>query len=187
MSPAFNKFLVCKLMGWTMAPGEDTLIPEEKAIFLAAPHTSIFDFVIGYLYYRAIGGHLRAMVKKEAFFFPLGPILKALGAFPIDRSSPQTMLMGVIHEMKKEGVVHIVICPEGTRKAVRKWKTGYHTIAKATGAPVYLGHYDYKTKVFGHGPKVELTDDARKDTDRIQQMYEEMHLTALHPKGYVTK
>jgi len=182
-----NRFILCRLMGWKMAEGEDSLVPEDKAIFLAAPHTSLMDFIIGYLYYRSIGGRARIMIKKEAFFFPLGPILRALGAFPIDRSHPQKMLKGVISEMNKDGVFHLILCPEGTRKAVHKWKTGYHTIAKATGAPVYLGHYDYKTKILGHGPKVELTDDARTDTDRIQLMYEKMNLTAYDPKGYVTK
>lgn len=174
-------------MGWTIPPEEDNLVPERNAIFLAAPHTSYFDFVIGYLYYRAIGGKAKVMVKKEAFFFPLGPMLKSLGAFPMDRSNPQKMLMSVIHEMQGDGGCHLFICPEGTRKPVRRWKTGYHTIAQATGAPVYLGHYDYKTKTLGHGRKVELTSDARADTDRIQRMYEDMHLTALHPDEFVTR
>lgn len=187
MSPKFSAFLLYKVMGWKITEGEDKLIPEKKAIFLAAPHTSLWDFVIGYLYYRSIGGKLSVMIKKEAFFFPLGPILRALGGFPMDRSHPQKMLVSVIHAMQSEDTVHLTMCPEGTRKAVRKWKTGYHTIAMATGAPVYLGHYDYKTKELGHGPRVELTGDARADTDMIQQMYEDMHLTAKHPEGYVTK
>ena len=186
MGQKFCRWAV-KTMGWKYTEGEDSMIPEDKAIFLAAPHTSILDFVIGYLYYRSIGGKLKVMIKKEAFFFPLGPVLKALGGFPIDRSHPQEMLMGVIHEMEKPGIFHLCMCPEGTRKAVHKWKTGYHAIAMHTGAPVYLGHYDYKTREFGHGRKVELSGDARKDTDMIQQKYEDMHLHALHPEGYVTK
>ena len=176
-----------KLLGWKIAEGEDRMIPEQKAIFLAAPHTSIWDFAVGYLYFSAVGDKARVMIKKDAFFFPLGPVLRALGGFPIDRSHPQKVLMGVMHEMQKEGSFHLCICPEGTRKAVRKWKTGYHSIATQTGAAVYLGHYDYKKKVFGHGPKFELTGDARADTDAIQKIYEEMHLTALHQGGYTTK
>ena len=81
----------------------------------------------------------------------------------------------------------MVMCPEGTRKAVRKWKTGYHTIARAADMPVYLGYIDWGHKRVGLGPKVELTDNARADTDRIQKMYEEMDLIPLHPEGYATK
>lgn len=187
MSPKFAKFVLMNVLGWRYSEGEGDMIPEQKAIFLAAPHTSIWDFVIGYLYYRSIGGKLRVMIKKEAFFFPFGLLLRALGGFPIDRSHPQKVLMGVVHEMEKPGVFHLCICPEGTRKAVHKWKTGYHSIATHTGAPVYLGHYDYKTKLLGHGPAFPLTGDARADTDEIQKAYGRMGLTALHPEGYTTR
>ena len=38
----------------------------------------------------------------------------------------------------------------------------------------------------GEITKVELTDDARADMKRIQQMYEDMHLVGKHPDQYVT-
>ena len=185
MNQKFHKFIFNKILGWSST---EPMVPEDKAVILAAPHTSIYDFVVGYFYYRSLGGRLRIMIKKEAFFWPLGPILRRLGAFPMDRKNPQRMMMSIIHEMEKPDTkCHLTICPEGTRKAVHKWKTGYHTIARACNLPVYLAHLDYKTRVIGTGPRVELTDDARADTNRIQQMYEDMHLTALHPEGYVTK
>lgn len=180
------KFLM-KLTGWKYATPEDSFIPEKKAIFLAAPHTSIWDFVVGYIYASSVGVKFKVMIKKESFKGPAGWFLKALGGFPIDRSHPEKMLMGVMHAMQQEETFYLCMCPEGTRKPVRKWKTGYHSIALHTGVPVYVGHYDYKAKTFGHGPKVELTENARADTDRIQQIYEDMDLHALHPKGYVTK
>lgn len=184
MSPKFCRFLLVKVMGWTLVGDK---APEEKVIYLAAPHTSIWDFAIGYLYYRALGGKLRTMIKKEAFFFPANLLLRAMGGFPIDRSHPQKMLMNVMHEMRKPGEFHLVICPEGTRKPVRKWKTGYHTIATNTGAPVYIAFFDYKTKHVGILRKYELTGTAREDTDRIQQIYEDQHFTGLHPEMYVTR
>lgn len=182
MSSRFCKFLL-KLLGWT---SEGEKAPEDKCIYLAAPHTSIWDFALGYLYYRAKGGHLKTMIKKEAFFFPANILLRSMGGFPIDRSNSGSLMVSLIHEMQKSGTFHLVICPEGTRKPVKKWKTGYHTIAKAADIPVYLTYFDFKTKRLGIGPKVELTDNARADTDRIQQMYEDMHLTGLHPDHYVT-
>lgn len=183
MTQKFSKFLLTKVMGWTIV-GEKA--PEEKVIFLAAPHTSIWDFAIGYLYYRAVGGHLRTMIKKEAFFFPANLLLRAMGGFPIDRSHPQKMLMSVMHEMQKPGEFHLVICPEGTRKAVRKWKTGYHTIATNTGAQVWLTFFDYRTKRVGMLQRYELTGTPREDTDRIQAIYEEAGLTGLHPEMFIT-
>lgn len=185
MSSRFCRFILTKLLGWTMT---EPLIPEDKALVLAAPHTSIWDFVIGYLYYRALGGHLKVMIKKEAFFWPLGGIIRAMGGFPIDRKNPRSTVLSVIHGMESaEGKCILVICPEGTRKAVHHWKTGYHTIARGAHLPVYLGHFDYKKKEVGRGERFELGDDARADTAAIQQKYEAMQLTALHPDGYAVK
>ena len=54
--------------------------------------------------------------------------------------------------------------------------------------PVYLGFIDWGHKRVGLDlNRVELTDDARADTDRIQQLYEDMDLIARHPQGYATK
>lgn len=186
MSPKFARFILTGLMGWTIGEGEDKKIEDRNAIFLAAPHTSIFDFVIGYLYFRSIDDKPRIMIKKEAFVFPLGCILRSLGGFPIDRKNSQSMIMGIIHEMQNSRNFHLVLCPEGTRKPVKRWKSGYHTIASATGAPVYIGYYDYARKICGHKEKVELSDDARADTLKIQKIYEDMQLTAKYPGNYLT-
>lgn len=187
MSPKFSSFLLYKVLGWHITPLEDTPVPEDKAIILAAPHTSIWDFVIGHLYYRSMGGKLKVMIKKEAFFWPFGPLLKAMGGIPIDRSNPSGLLVSLIHEMERPGTCHLVICPEGTRKPVRRWKTGYHNIASHTGVPVYLSHYDFAKKEVGRGQKIALTDDSRADTDRIQKAYAAMRLTALYPEDYLTE
>ena len=174
-------------MGWK---SEGRMVEDRNCIYLMAPHTSIWDFAIGFMYYRAQGGHLKVMIKKEAFFFPVNLLLKSMGGFPIDRSNPQSTIRSVVRAMEtdKEDKFHLTICPEGTRKAVKKWKTGYHTIAKATGAPVYLTYIDFGKKRVGIVPgAVELTDNARNDTDRIQDIYGSMGLTGLHKEDFVTR
>ena len=182
----FSKFIL-KLFGWETC---GTVAPDSKCVILEAPHTSAWDFLIGYFFYRSEGGRLHIMIKKEFFVFPLGPILKALGGFPIDREHPAATVREMIHKLAEQDgkTFHMVMCPEGTRKAVHKWKTGYHTIARAADMPVYLGFIDWGHKRVGLDPnRVELTDDARADTDRIQKLYEDMDLIPLHPKGYATK
>jgi 1-acyl-sn-glycerol-3-phosphate acyltransferase len=93
----------------------------------------------------------------------------------------------VIKEMKATPRIHLALAPEGTRKPVKRWKTGFHTIARQVGCPVYMGYFDWGTKRVSRGQKVELTDDAKADMERIQALYEEMHLTGKHPEMYVTK
>lgn len=171
-------------MGWTAV---EPPVPEPKCIILGVPHTSGWDFIISYLYYTSVGGSARVMIAKEFFWWPIGPIIKRLGAIPVDRKSPTSLLVSIIHEMNKADNFHLAIAPEGTRKAVKRWKTGFHTIARETGIPVYLGYFDWKTKRVGRGQRVELTDDARADMKRIQELYEQMHMEGKHPEKYVTR
>lgn len=127
------------------------------------------------------------MVKKQLFFPPLGWILRKMGAIPVDRQNASSLVRSVIKEMETSEYFHLAIAPEGTRKPVKNWKTGFHLIAKEAGIPVYMCYFDWGTKSIGHGKKVELTDDARADMKRIQQMYEEMHLVGKHPENYITR
>ena len=158
-------------MGWTTVGGP---VPEKKAIILGVPHTSIMDFVVSYLFYTQFNaGKAKVMIKKEFFFWPLGPMLRKMGAIPTDRSNATAMVKGLIDEMEKTAEE---MCRD----------RGKHTIAKAVDCPVYMGFFDWGTKRVGRGEKVELTDDARKDTDRIQAMYENMGLKGKHPQGYIT-
>ena len=184
MSPAFCKWLLTKVLGWTMdLPQENT----GKAIILGVPHTTIWDCAIGYLYYRAYGRRFRVMIKKEAFFWPASWLLRSLGGFPVDRSNSTALIMNIIHEMEKPGPFQLTICPEGTRKPIARWKTGFHLIARKAGIPVYLAYFDWGTKHVGYKCKVELTDDANADMRRIQDLYEEMHLVGRHPEKYITR
>lgn len=178
----FCGFLLRK-MGWTTVGGP---APEAKCVLLGVPHTSAWDFVISYLFYTQFDKTAHVMIKKEFFKWPVGAFLRKVGCIPVDRSSASAMLFSLINEMEKVDTFHLAIAPEGTRHAVKKWKTGYHMIAKKVGCPVYMGYFDWKTKCVSIGKKVELTDDARADTDRIQAIYEEMHMRGKNPEGYVT-
>jgi 1-acyl-sn-glycerol-3-phosphate acyltransferase len=89
--------------------------------------------------------------------------------------------------MDKKELMHLAIAPEGTRKPVSRWKTGYHFIATAANIPVYLCYFDWGRKYIEVSQKVELTSDANADTRRIQNIYEKMNLTARHPEKYITK
>ena len=120
------------------------------------------------------------------FWGPLGWLLRKLGGIPVDRKKGSNVALSVIKEMKATSVVHLTLAPEGTRKAVKRWKTGFHTIARQVGCPVYMGYFDWGTKRVSRGQKVELTDDARADMERIQALYEEMHLVGKHPEKYIT-
>ena len=184
LNQKFAGFLL-KTLGWKAG---EPIAPEEKCIILGVRHTSVWDLVISYLYYRSVGGDARDMVKKEFFFWPLGPIIRWMGGIPVDRSRAggASIVFQMVEKFHTEETLHLAIAPEGTRKGVAKWKAGFHSIAKNANVPVYLGYYDWKRKIVGRGQKVELTDDAHADLLRIQKLYHDMDLGAKYPEMYKT-
>lgn len=177
----FCLFVLTKVMGWKYIGGP---MPEAKGIVLGVPHTSMWDFVVSYLYYTGVGGKAKVMIKSSLFFWPLGPILRALGGVPVNRKSPAGLVKSMVEQSAREEVFHIAMCPEGTRKPIAKWKTGFHYIATQAGMAVYLGYFDWSTKTISIGEKFELTNDASADLARIQEIYKGMNLEGRHPELY---
>ncbi len=178
----FYKFLL-KILGWkAMEPP----VPEPKCIVLGVPHTSAWDFVISFLYYHSMGATAYVLVKKSFFKWPLGGIMRSMGAVPVDNTKGAALVRAVLEEFKSREHFHLAIAPEGTRKRVDKWKTGFHTIAKAADVPVYLGYFDWKTKEVGRGEKIELTDDVDADLKRIRQWYKDKGVQGKFPGLFST-
>lgn len=176
--------LIMRLCGWQADSGP---APEEKCIILGVPHTSIADFLVAYFYYKSLGHTAHVMIKKEFFKGPLNWLLRKLGCIPVDRTNGATVVRSVISEMEAaKGEFHLCIAPEGTRKAVKRWKMGYHSIARALDCPVYLGYFNWGNKHISIGERFECTEDARADTDLIQKKYEALNLVAKHPEKYCT-
>lgn len=175
---------IMKLIGWKAVGGP---APEQRCVILGVPHTSIADFFVAYIFYRSLGHKAHIMIKKEFFFWPVGPLLRGLGCIPVDRSNGATVVRSVISAAEEsKGEFHICIAPEGTRKPVRKWKMGYHMLARALNCPVYLGYFDWKRKEITIGEPFWCTENARGDTDKIQKYYEDLHLTAKYPEKFLT-
>lgn len=173
----FCGFLL-NMLGWKPVNGR---MPDNKAIIIGVPHTSAWDFIISYLYYTSEGGIARVIIKKEFFFWPIGFFLKKMGAIPVDRTKGGNLVKQVINEMNRHEVFHLAITPEGTRQATKRWKAGFHIIAKATGAEVYLGFFDYSRKEIGWLEKLELTDNAMDDIKRMKAYYRGRKVVGKYP------
>ena len=182
--PGWAKFCgwLLRKMGWESVGGP---MKEKKAIVLGVPHTSVWDFLVSYLFYTQFGKVAHIMIKKEFFFWPLGPILRACGAVPVDRESAASMVRSLIHQMDQAEEFHLAIAPEGTRKATKRWKTGFHLIARETGSTVYIGYYDWGRKKISVGEPIELTDDPKADMQRIYDHYRPMGIQGLHKDGFI--
>jgi len=176
--------VILRILGWkTMEPP----VPEKKCIILGVPHTSSWDLVISWLYYRSMGHPASVMVKKELFFWPLAPILRAMGGIPVDRKNGATLIRQMIEAFSTHDVLHLAIAPEGTRKNTTHWKTGFHAIARAANVPVYLGYFDWGKKEVGRGVKFELTDNPQEDIKKIKQWYKDQGIVGKYPDKFTTE
>lgn len=116
-------------------------LPAVGGYVLAANHWSSFDpWPIGMpLFPRR---YLRFMAKSELFWFPLGPLISACGAFPVRRGQRDQEAIDTAVRLCREGHV-VVMFPEGTRrqKGLRKkhearWRSGAARIALEAGVPL---------------------------------------------------
>jgi 1-acyl-sn-glycerol-3-phosphate acyltransferase len=176
---------ICKFFLWLFGwKAIEPPVEEPKCIILGVPHTSAWDFVISYFYYTSVGGRAHVMVKKEFFWGPFAPLMRFMGAVPVDRKHGSSAAFQMIEAIRKADRMHLAIAPEGTRKATLRWKTGFHTIARACNIPVYLGYFDWKTKRIGRGPKFEITEDAQADLKKIMEHYRATGVVGKHNENF---
>jgi 1-acyl-sn-glycerol-3-phosphate acyltransferase len=171
--------LILKMMGWKTLG----VIPDErKFVIVSVPHTSMWDFIIGrlFLYRLKIKPHF--LMKKELFFFPLGLLMKKMGGIPVDRSQKTDTIDRLIEKFQNSENFLLAITPEGTRKNVTYWKTGFYYIAKGANVPILPTYFDYKQKIIGIGDVFYASDNIDDDMNRIKNFVKDV--VPKHPKLY---
>ncbi|MCL2131508.1 MAG: 1-acyl-sn-glycerol-3-phosphate acyltransferase [Lentimicrobiaceae bacterium] len=148
----------------------------ERCVMVFAPHTSMWDFVVGKLVLTVLKVKPKFMIRKESFWFPLGLLLKILGGVPVDRKHPAGLPTAMANEIKKRKQIALIIAPEGTRKYTTHWKKGFYVIAQYAQVPVCMCYIDWQKKTSGifSCAVVPHPDDYEKDLAFIQNHYNGM-------------
>ena len=144
MWKSFCRWLLYKQLGWSI---DVTQEHPSKYIICLAPHTSNWDFLIGQLYNGAEGLKSNFLMKKEWFFWPLGPIFRSLGGIPVFRSKKTSMTDNLAEAARKAERFMLCITPEGTRSPNPEWKRGFYYIAQKAEIPILLYGIDYEQKL----------------------------------------
>ena len=167
-----SRFLLEKVLRFRV----DYTVPEgaRNCVLAFAPHTSIWDFAVGKLVMIAMDLNTKVMIKKEAFFFPVSLLLKAMGGFPIDRRHAAALPDQVARLLHDNDGVTLLICPEGTRSRVEHWKRGFYLIAQKAGVPIFLSYIDWKEKKAGIGVKMDVTGNFAEDMKQAETFYRGM-------------
>ena len=121
-----SKCSLNKIIEWTVI---GYLPVNEKYIIAVVPHSSYFDLIIAILI-RTYSGLKIKFIGKNQLFNPITIFFfKFLGGIPVDRSKNNNLVDGVVKLFNQNKIEILAIAPEGTRKSVRKWKTGFYYIA----------------------------------------------------------
>ncbi len=166
------KFIYFKLLGWKVV-GNVSFSKDlvKKAVIIAAPHTSWHDFYIGLLLRKITNVKTNFVGKKELFKWPFGYYFRAVGGKPLDRTSGQNKVEAIAQLFKGEDEFRLTLAPEGTRKKVDKWKTGFYFIAKAAEVPIIMFTLDYKNKQNKVSEPFYPTDDLVADFKFMKSFY----------------
>lgn len=166
-----------RLMGWRVV-GQIPDLP--KMVWIGAPHTTNWDGVLAMATLLALGVNASTMIKDSLFKGPLGWLLRALGAIPINRASPKGVVEQSIDQFSSRERFILLIAPEGTRDGADDWKRGYYRIAEGAGVPVLPAAIDYPGKIITFGPMMAPTGDYAADFDQLVSFYRQYGV-ARHP------
>lgn len=168
---AFTRWIgrsVLRIGGWrVVGPLPDVA----RLVLIAAPHSSNWDGVWGFAAKLALGFEVKVLGKAQLFWWPLGPLLRRLGVIPIDRSSPQGTVEQAVDMIRRADRLWYAITPEGTRRRVEKWKSGFWKIAHEAQVPILPAYFHYPEKRIGVGPLFHTSDDMAADIAALRAWY----------------
>lgn len=150
-----------------------------KAVIIAAPHTSNWDFIYYIGLTRDLGIETSFMAKKELFRWPLGRFMRDMGGVEVNRQQGGNYVQAMIDEFNRRDQLLLTIAPEGTRTSVGQWKTGFYHIAVGAKVPLIVGMMDYAKKTGGLAMAFMPTGDYAADMARVEEFYRST--TPKHP------
>ena len=156
------------ISGWSI---KGKVPDEERIVIIAAPHTSNWDFILAMLAIFGLNIKLRWLGKHSIFKPGFKFFFKWLGGIPVYRDNPSKLIDSVVKIVKKEKSIVIAMTPEGTRKKVKRWKTGFLRIAKQTHSKILLISIDAPTKSIEIGKNFNPTGNSDEDLAFIQKYY----------------
>jgi 1-acyl-sn-glycerol-3-phosphate acyltransferase len=149
-----------RLLRWRV---EGDIPDVAKMVLIVAPHSSNWDFVVGVAAKVAMRLRVRYLGKDTLFRFPLGIVMRYLGGIPVDRSTANDVVVSVVSEFQRRDQMLLAIAPEGTRKPVTRWRTGFYHIARGARVPILPVALDWQTRTIRIGELFSPSGDLEVD------------------------
>ena len=165
----FSRFILFRLLGWKLI--NDFPQDIKKYVVIAAPHTSWIDFPIAILARMASGTMVNFIGKGSLFKGPFSFLFVYLGGTPVDRSKSNNLVDAIINIFNSRDEFRLALSPEGTRKKVEKWKTGFYYIAKGANVPIVMATLDFGQKQMKISKAYNTTDNIEKDFNHFHDFF----------------
>jgi len=144
MKKRFYEFIFFRILDWKII---GNINPEvRKCVIIVVPHTSWYDFFIGVLTRGIIELEMNFVAKKELFVFPFNFYFRWMGGTPLNRQKKENKVDAIVSIFNQKTIFRLAIAPEGTRKKVTEWKTGFYYIALKANVPIIPVAFDYGKK-----------------------------------------
>ena len=165
-----RRYIFFNIIKWKIIG--DTDFPK-KCVLIAAPHTHWIDFFIA-IFARSLFKQKKVSFigKKELFKFPLKYFLEWLGGMPVNRGSNSNSVDSIVEIFNKNETFILGISPEGTRKKVNKWKTGFYYIAKKASVPIISATLNFKDKNIKFSDPFFTTDNMEDDIKKLRSFFD---------------
>jgi 1-acyl-sn-glycerol-3-phosphate acyltransferase len=157
-----------RVFGWRIGSGPPDVA---KCVVIAAPHSSNRDFFVGIAIVFALRLDAHWIGKAELFRGPLGPVMRWLGGLAVDRRHAEGVVEATVAMFKGRDRLMLAVAPEGTRKPVSRWKSGFYRIALGAGVPIVPGYFDNGRRLVGFGDPFHPTGNAEADIAALRGFY----------------
>ena len=163
------KIIFHNFLGWKISGNFSADVP--KTVIIVLPHTSWHDFYIGVFTRKILNIPIQYVAKNELFDSPLGWYFKWMGGEPIERSSKQNKVEQIVQMFDNHDEFRLAIAPEGTRKKVETWRSGFYYIAHQAKVPITSVAFDYATKTVKISEPFMTTGVYEQDLKHLKLFY----------------
>jgi len=164
-----TKFIFHKLLGWNIVGDFDRSI--KKSVVIVAPHTTNFDFIVCSFTRRILKTQINFVGKKALFVWPIGWYFRWMGGEPLERKKSQNKVEATVSVFESLEEFRLAIAPEGTRKKVEEWRTGYYYIALQAKVPIIPVSLDYQSKTISIGKEFYPTGSIEIDEPKLREFF----------------
>lgn len=161
-----------RLAGWRI---EGTFPTDPKYVVIVAPHTSNWDFMLGVAVVFALELRASWLGKHALFKAPFKGFLRWLGGIPVNRSASHGVVGECVRAFEATPALLLALAPEGTRKGVSQWKTGFYLIAVKAGVPIMPVGFDYREHVVRLMPLFKPSGNLEADLPLLQARFSDVH------------